>query len=271
MSAEKFDAILRDFNQAFDQLDAALVLVQAAEREVCPELFKERYHQEYILGETYDFSRQRKKAAQHVFAQLILKAEQQFAPSGARLNIEKFEVEEHFKLRDHDFMNFCPVSVWDYLVKEYGTQGEDLAYTQAADPIMKLFNIEPDQPIKTIGGQITLERRVWIDSFDKKFSNQNNLTYGCHTDIATLCNALSSFAVWSGNPILAADLKRFSSNLFHNKTITSRARYPLGSAKSPSITVITFTTRFEFRFSEETGLKLQEFLYLYASQLKAAA
>lgn len=272
MIGEKLKTILDSFNRAFDQLDAALVVVQASEREACPEHFVERYQQELILGESFNFSGQRKKAAQYLFNTLVRKAEKDFGPPGAALTIDKLEVEKHFKLREAEYFETLDlIAVWQHLTDEYGLQGVDLAYTQAADQIVKHFLIRADQPIKTVSGQIVLERVVWIDGFDKKHFKRNNLSHGSREEVFKLCHDLAAFAIWAGDPLLAEELKRFGAHTCNNATLDSRARYPLGSPKCPSVTIVKFTTRFEFRFSAELGLKLQEFLGLYAVKLQEAA
>lgn len=272
MIADDYKALLLSFNQAFDRLELELTNIRAQEKIVSPNSFREHYQREQVLGKSFNLFSQRKEAAQHVFGELIRFAESQFAPAGTRLKIDSTDVDDHFHLRENDYSNFDPVAVWAYLESEFKSQGEDIAYAQAADPIARKFDITPNQVIKTVGGQIVLEYRVWIDSFDKKHSNVNNLSQGCIEGLRQLCNGLAAFAVWAEDPLLAHALNQFASNFgYRNSSIQSRARYPLGHAKQPEITVITYTTRFEFRFSPSIGLKLQEFLALYATRLQEAA
>lgn len=271
MIADDYKALLISFNEAFDRLEKDLAAIHAREKEIAPGNFKEWHQKNYILGEGHDFSSRREVAAKHVFRDLIRRAESEFAPPGARLSINASDIEEHFQLRDNAYKNLDPVEVWTYLAEEYGTKGEDIAYTQAADPIVSHFNIEMDQPIKTVGGQLVLEIRVWIDSIDKKFSNVNKLSYGCANNIYALCKALSGFATWADELQLSAAFLQFASNVSDSKFIDSRARYPLGNPKSPPVVVITYTTRYEFRFAHDLGVRLQEFLGLYASKFQQAA
>lgn len=271
MIAENYQTLLVSLNRAFDRLEADLAVIQDSERRLFPNSFRNIYPRERILGERYDFASQREGSAKHVFGELLKCAEKQFAPSGARLNIDATRIERHFKLAENAYLNFDPTGVWAYLQNEYGTKGEAIAYTQAADPIMRQFGIKPDHEIKTIGGQIVLERRVWIDTNIKKLNRKNILCYTCGQELQGLCSALSTFASWAGDEDLASALLHFAHSNRTNASFISRTRWPLGSGCRPPMMVVTFATRFEYRFSPELGLKLQEFLGLYASQLKAAA
>lgn len=271
MIADDYKALLLSFNQAFDRLELELANIRAQEKTVSPNSYREHYQREQVLGKSFNFFSQRKEAAQHVFGELIRLAESQFAPAGTRLKIDSTDVDDHFHLRENDFSNFDPVAVWAYLESEFKSQGEDLAYAQAADPIIQAFNIDANQPIETVGGQIVLNKRVWIDSIDKKFSNVNNLSYGCGQDVYKLCMALVTFAAWAELPLLVGGLHQFAHAYSRNSRINSRERHALGHDKIPDVTVITYTSRFEFRFSPDAGLKLQEFLALYGSKFKQAA
>lgn len=272
MVAETYKELLASFNAAFDRLEAELSAIQEREQELRPGNFSESYQRERTLGEHHEFFSRRKEAAKHVFGDLVRLAETRFSPAGTRLSIETCDIDEHFSYRENDFKNFDPVTLWAYLTEAFGSQGEDIAYTQAADPIMAHFYIEAGKPIKTVSGQIVLDKRVWIDSIDKKYCGTNKLSHSCVQELQSLCYALSSFASWADDPMLAGQLKAFArDNVSTRDPIQSRARFPLGALNSPSVMVTTYTTRFEFRFSPETGLLLQEFLGLYASKFKMAA
>lgn len=271
MFADDLKALLTDFNSALNRLEAEMASICEREKALVPETFREHYQRDLVFGERHDYSENRKKAARHVFAVLVRRAETQFAPLGATLKIDSGEIEEHFELRDNDFANFDPVAVWTHLEEQYGKNGPEIAYTQAADPIVSLFDISTDSPIKTVSGQLVLEKRVWIDSSTKKYSDRNELSYGCANDIYALCKALATFAAWADFSILAHDLMSDRSRGRLTGTIESRARYPFGDPKGPSVVVITYTTRYEFRFSPDVGSKLQEFLGLYATRFLKAA
>lgn len=273
MIAEAYKTLLSNFNKAFERLESDLADIRKVEMEFNPAKFRESYQKEQTLGERLDFGKQREKAAKYIFDELLSHAEREFAPAGARLTIDRHDVEEKFDYRAQDFLNLDPLAVWSYLSETYGQgKADEVAYGQAADPIARIFDLTTDKPIKTVAGQLVVEMNVWIDGFDKKWSGVNKLSHGCAQNVHELSTALACFATWADEPELARDLREFSGTFGHGSNrINSRARYPLGNQRSPAVTVITFTTRFEWRFRADIGVKLQEFVGIYATRFKAAA
>lgn len=222
-----------------------------------------------FFADVPDIAGIKSKNRKHLLTTMIRRAERAFAPPGGRVSIDFYDVETalHLGSRD-DYLRFDPVKAWAHLENTYGgIKGSEMAYRQAAAPIISGFSIKADQPLEIIGGEAVLSRSVYIDSLDKKFSHKIRLSYSCSQSLYELCKALSVFARWASDDLLAGRLESFGRHHeSHSVQVISRERFPLGG-----ISVVTFQTRFEFRFSPEMTEKLQEFLSLYGEKFLEAA
>jgi hypothetical protein len=218
-----------------------------------------------------------KKVAREMIKGMVCIAEKMFAPEGSRLSIDKMVVTSACGYSETDdrwgskinWAEFSATKVWDHLVATYGGEkGKEEGYRQTALAIARAFYLKPGKPVRMVGGRLVLELSVYIDSFDKKHSNVNRISYSCIEGIGKAINALYGFATWAGFDALAQALREAQNELGGCRSeITSRAKYC-----GYGIKIITFLNRYEFQIDPPVAEQLQLFLSMYAfPELQEAA
>lgn len=205
------------------------------------------------------------ETARRIRDRLVHHASKVFAPAGTPLKIETRDLDDPFFIEKGSLESFDPVRLWRLLEEKYGGRaGVDEAWRQAAQKIIYSFNLRKDSEVKHRGNFLVLDHRVYIDSIDKKFYKENRLHYNCREELQKVLICLSSFAQWCGRDLLAIDLKRLSEQYlgYGKEAIESHKQHLCGEGE---FAMVTFTTRFEFRFRRDVGEQLQQFLGLYGT------
>ena len=229
-----------------------------------------------------DFLKEVREKGEKIFDRLVHYATEAFAPPGARLNIDSDKLHGKFidkitgRDRDEpyrDFMKkelagwhrFDPAAVWAALEKAYGgNKGVELGYQQIAKELANFFEIKPGQAVETKAGCIVLNVRVYSE---KRYNGVHGLGYGSQGEVQKGLRHLAAVADWTDDTESAVCLRRYAERLGNDKTLASRERIDI----SENIEVVTFQSRFEFRFVPEFAQKLQEFISTYAMNMKNAA
>lgn len=235
---------------------------------ISAELCRATAGQECIdVPSNYQVTEWKEKVAKSMRRALIALAATRFAPPGAHLKIDEEPIAERFPLgRDEQLASFNPAAIWQYLVETYGGQkGEQEALRQAANQLVNCFRLRRDQEVQTTAGCVVLNLPVYVDVFDKKYSNVARLHYRAREDFCRALGAFEAFAHHIGRLDLASDLAAQKGHWGVTREIVSRARHALGAG---DILLVTFTTRFEFRLRQALAEQLQIFLGTYADSLR---
>lgn len=197
---------------------------------------------------------------------MIRDAERAFAPAGGKLVIDESELNRILG-SDRYCDNFDPVKFWNVLQDRYGgAKGEETAHRQIARTLSSQFSLEHKSEVKIVGGCVVLEKHIWVDDFDKKHYKVNKMSYSCAESIQSTMQALAHFAAWANEPDLAAELRKHPWG--HDRVIESRQRISFGRAR---LDVITYASRFEFRFAQSLAEQLMIFMGTYGPAVLAEA
>ena len=161
-----------------------------------------------------------------------------------------------------------PQALWEALSDHYSDgHGAQTAYQQYATQLRKFFSINRGEPIKTVAGRVVIDISVFLDPYDKA---NGRATLGFHTGkaLAEGLQALASFCRWAEDQAAAEGLQTYMLTLRGNRgAITSREHVTI----APSLDIVTYHSRFEFRFTKELAYKFQLFIANYAEPDESAA
>ncbi len=248
------------------------------EQETNFSLRKESY---YITMESMrvDTETLAKNVAVKMIERMVGLAEDMFAPNGSRLKIDKGIAYQALGFRDGYCDDrkykwsekFNPNAIWSALVENYaGEKGEEEGYRQTAAAILSSFYCLRDgKQVRMVAGRVVLEKSIFIDSIDKKWSKKNKLSYSCCEDLSKALTSLKGFASWMGSPQLLNSLNSAQYQICdHRGEIISRATYGGNGIK-----IVTYITNVEFHLDPNIAEQFQIFLGLYAynDEMKEAA
>lgn len=212
------------------------------------------------------------RCATDIFHRLIRIAATTFAPSAAdelKIDVDEFKKVFIWPLEKTDnWVRFDHKALWDALHERYaGNAGAETAYRQYAAKLVNFFNIRIGQTLRAVGGRVVLDKTVWLDPYDKA-NGKTLLSLSSREILPSGLAALASFARWAENPETAEGLQAFVANLRELRgAITSRERVEV----SADLSIVTYHTRFEFRFSPQLAQKFQIFTTSYATLKDRAA
>jgi len=215
--------------------------------------------------------------ASNIVGILVHMAEQSFAPPhGARLAICVENYRSRFmgqilekRGNDRDWSRFDPAAVWEALEADYGGEkGHHSAFRDLAKQIASVFSIKPGAPLDYKKGAVVLNQRIYLDRFGQKNTNAARLEHHSHEDFSRLCHNLVAFVRWATEDDEGGDgwrtalqLQQLAHEWSYHHPIESRKHYCFGNG---SISLITYNTRFEWRFAPALTEKLQLFLSMYS-------
>ena len=155
---------------------------------------------------------------------------------------------------------------WQHLEATYGGQsGEDLAWQQLASKLIDIFGLNGrHKEVVRKAGRVILDIHVYLDDLDKKYGKLR-LSYNSRERVAQTLQAFEQFAGWYQNFGLSADLRKFQHKIWMDRDsrVESRENFPMGDDKE--IILVTYHNKFEFKLSEQTAAKLQQFLGTYGN------
>lgn len=236
--------------EAHHELDKAMRTAREREHALIPEM--ESYElldlpktNDQIASITYRF-RER----------LIRIAEAQFSPSqSARFSIPRAEITEAFPSNG----SFDAAALWAHLEAIYKPVAAKTAFGDVARKLIDAFNLERNPKIERKGNALILSK--WISS-EKSFSGKTELSYHSSESVGQALLALAGFAEWAGASHAAAQIRAYlnRTHLYH-LAIASRERITLAAGE---LEMITFQTRFEFRFGGTLAKQLPIFVGQFA-------
>ncbi len=203
--------------------------------------------------------------ARQIIEQIVSSAEKTFAGEADSLKIDSSKY-LHMFLNDDDgnrdtrknkVMQLDIFDVWGQLVSDYGEgKGELEAYAQHANKIIQAFDLRVGDEIKVVGGNIVLEKSMYLDRFDKKYGS-NRYSYGCRNEMIELLGALNKFFKWAGKSEYIHPTNVISHRLNESRrTVESREKFMI----SDEVYFITMSNKLDFRFSQPLGFLLQQFV-----------
>jgi hypothetical protein len=206
-----------------------------------------------------------------IVVQLARAAETAFSPPGAaRLDIDiNLLLRRLDAIRENgNWQDFSPLALYEQLQEEYGgNTGAELVYRKAAYDIAYRLGLTPERAVERKSGQVVLSLSVWLDEFDRKWSDQTNLSYSCVESLNELGRGLSAFFQWANREDLDSGFCRLILERFdrHPRRVNSRERIRIGN----DLALITYQSRFEFRLSPDLATLLRLFLSEHAPQFQS--
>ena len=198
--------------------------------------------------------REIESVAENIIRVMCTLASEMFAPPGLTVQIER----ERFKVPYSNPESFDARAVWAELLRLYSEgRGESMAYRATARSLTNAFRIDAGDELSSKCGRVVLEHPIALNAFDKP---KTKLTYESRGRVVATLRALHAVALWSDVPDanqLLAGADRFDSN---RGAVILRERVPVSGA----LHVVTYSNKFEFQFSQEFALSLQEFIGIYA-------
>ncbi len=253
--AESLEQLWVRYQIVVDDFRSANAEVATLEREACPA--------EYGLAFGSFGDRERDKlleeTAGNLRDRLVAEAVQQFSPPRAEVQIDTGALRERFPVDTIDAARaFRPKVVWEYLAETYGGQaGAHSAYAKTARTIIQTLRICRNDSVKRTAGRVVLDHSVWIDAI----WDEPRLSYGSSEMFGELRAALAAFMLWADHPEAASALTHGYSWNYHSP-VTSREKFHFGEV----LTLITYKSRFEYRFAPDVAAQLQVFLSTYGDQ-----
>jgi hypothetical protein len=207
------------------------------------------------------------KEANAMVDRFVWLAAGQFAPEGARLDIDPAPYKAKFLPGAEALAAFDPMAVWDALQADYaGGQGAEAAYAQIAAKLAKAFEIKEGRPMETKSGATILNLSVQMDSSDQKFFKRNRLYGTSRENVCATLDALAGFMAWAG---VDAEQARQAAGRWIRTF--GDIGYDVVSRKNvfviEGLNIVTFHYRFEFRFYGLLREQLPVFVSLYAAPL----
>lgn len=214
----------------------------------------------------YNIHQTLETAAAKLMSGLILHASRIYAPVGTSLEIDSNAVTRRFPINSNAFADFNPAAIWQYLEETYGgNAGETETWRQTAKGISDAFFRAMRSEVVRKGNFVVLEKSVYLDSIDKKFSGKNKLSYSCCGSLYDAFRHLSAFARWAERHHLAGDLNCAGNDYYRSHSeIESRKQYPMGV--NGEIVVVTYHNKFEFKVRADVAEQLQIFMGMYGEQ-----
>ncbi|MBA4372296.1 MAG: hypothetical protein C0402_05490 [Thermodesulfovibrio sp.] len=258
-----FRRLFEDYCTVIDVYAVNLAALKVHERQDAPCV-------DYILAvedlSEYSIADFKVNVANRIRDRLIQHASKTFAPAGVALEIKSSDIDDLDTISRETLQSFDPVAIWAALEGKYGQDaGKEEAWRQVAAKIINEFWLKKGSEVKRKGNYTSLDLRVYIDSIDKKFDKTNRLHYNARQSVSKTCLALASFAQWAGRDLLWIDLKRMADFWWRangrEAIIESHQKNICGD--NGEVVMITFTSRFEFRFRSDVAEQLQAFLGTY--------
>jgi len=219
------------------------------------------------LFKSNDSERLIQDAAETLYKKIIDLAARHFTPPGAQtITIPTRDYYDRFRepYRDKDDApDFTPSELWAALERDYGgAKGATKALMEAAEVIRSIFSQSLRSEIVRRGGGVVLSHSVYMEQWSCS-DNRHELSY---RDIRRLGNgfsALATFADWTARPVLASELREHSRFICRHHEVNTRDRFTFGAEDNVDITLITYLSKFEYRFSPVLAEQLNVFLSKY--------
>lgn len=229
-----------------------------------------------VMQSNEDYASKMFDKARQIIKQTVDLAESAFAGDAGKLSIDGNPYVDFFiglegrnyTLRNEKVMELNIVDVWAKLETDYGNgKGEVKAYAQYANKIIRAFNLRQNDEIKIIGGNIVLEKTMYLDSIDKKFGN-NRYSYSCKDEMIVLLSSLNKFFTWAGKEDYIHPTDLISNKLNESRRVVEpREKFVI----SDELYFITMNSKLDFRFSQSLGFLLQQFVTEFGELLLAKA
>ncbi|HVI89365.1 MAG TPA: hypothetical protein VM659_13755 [Dongiaceae bacterium] len=247
-----YNEILRQFVEAQQAAHAAYAAAAAFERETLASVLG---HQTAIgIRSEYGTDTELRNFCSHLADNIIARARREFAPAGARLDIDDQQVKQeagidryemrHGKLPDMD-------ALWRSLTDRFGgDNGKALAYKQAAKRIIDGFGLARNREIRRTAAAIVLRTPAMSES--RFQTSQRKLSYYSAQRVKETLDGFSLFAATTGHHELAAQIRSINTWELH---------FDMGSKQAFTGADIVFRKEaWEFKLSHRVGNELAIFV-----------
>nr|WP_315593833.1 hypothetical protein [uncultured Cupriavidus sp.] len=251
---EKFIAAQRSARQAYQ--DAA-----AFEREALADAGTVEPFLAVDVRSEYRQENELEKFCFKLAGSVISRARREFAPLGARLDIENEAEYERAGLDIRRALKKGEIpdldKLWASLTAHYqGDGGATTAYRQAASRIVRNFNLHRNAEVKRTASGVVLKKPVYTETVWN--SSRRKVGYHSTQPTADCLMGLATFAGKAGNAALARRLE--SINLYELE-YTSREKLNF-----PDLDITLFNDKWEFKFGNELADDLMLFVGEYGQE-----
>jgi len=210
-----------------------------------------------------------------IFSLLIGLAVENFSRnSAAKIHIDAREIARESELLIPEFkkikvanpcnyQDFDPAKLWKYLEKHYDTQEtNDKALEKIALDLIRRFSLDVSRnKIQIKSGRTCFTKWITNDEWIKSYKKVDVMDTSSEIDIRDTLASLGTIYKHFGDYGALQDTVRLGEKWFSEYVITSREIFGIGDNGDR---IITFKSKFEFQFSEDTASRLQVFLESYA-------
>lgn len=210
-------------------------------------------------GEDNEEALQRRAAV--LIEDMVNRARVQFAPPGHdRIDIDREAYLARFAKRPASgtWAEFDPAAVWADILAHYdGVLGHEVGYKEAAKAIVRFFCLARGKALERKAGCVVLNQRIIEDGY-----TAGQISTTSRMEMTDFQRHWCTFALWAGEEADGKGLCRFIDQVNYSYRVESRARIAI----SAHLTVITYRSRFEYRFTPALAESLQTFVSAYGAE-----
>ncbi|AZG17088.1 hypothetical protein [Cupriavidus pauculus] len=202
-----------------------------------------------------------KKFCQSLAGNVVSRARKEFAPPGARLDIDNSAEYERAGLEIHEALRKGEIPdldrLWASLTACYkGDGGAATAYRQAAARIVRNFGLHRNAEVKRTAAGVVLKKPVYTETSYR--SSRRRVGYHSTQPTADCLMGLATFAGKAGNALLAKQLGGIN---LHELEYVSREKIAM-----PGLDITLFNDKWEFKFCNELAEALMLFIGEYGQE-----
>jgi uncharacterized protein YukE len=190
---------------------------------------------------------------------LIRQASKEFAPAGARLDIDEREVITEEESHNSPELVLDASGLWTKLDQQYGgDRGSATAYAQAAKRLEREL-VSERRPPERRGPSTVFQLYLYTEA---KYGGGRELSYHAHESLTETLRALSAFGAWAGDGAMRFGVDRIAHDLWKDRTVRSRQRFQL----TRGVELVLFNSKAEIVMSHEIAEKLQVFIQVHCRE-----
>jgi len=253
------DAMLARVQQVYDDLAAATrqyaatcAAVDLSMRELSDSVYVRLFSDD-------DGRRARIELRKKLEAWLIRGASREFAPPGARLEIDERDILQEEESYNSPELALDAAGLWAKLSAKYGGErGASTAYAQAARRLERELVSERRQPERR-GPNVVFQLYLYTEA---KYGGGRELSYSAHEALSETLRALSAFGAWAGDGAMRFGVDRILHELWRDRTVRSRQRFTL----SRGMDLVLFHRKAEIVVTHEIAENLQVFIQVHSGE-----
>ncbi|MDK3022904.1 hypothetical protein QO239_09905 [Cupriavidus taiwanensis] len=251
-----YNRIIEQFIAAQKAAHAAYAAAAAFERETVAAV--PDHYLSVDLRSEYRTERELQSFCRSVAGGVVNRARREFAPAGARLDIDNQDEYERAGLDIGEALKAGKIpdldGLWTSMARRYGGHGgAELAYQQAAQRIVSGFGLNRKREVQRTASVVVLRKHAISEACYGRSARKVGY-YSCQST-ADCLSGLATFAAKAGHHMLAGGLNRVN---VHQVEYNYREKHSY-----PGLDIVFFKEAWEFRFSHQVADDLMLFLGEY--------